>query len=126
MRRSIVLYAVIILEALVCFVIYTGHHHITGSLSLKWAAAAFVATLALEFLADYPTATVILSAIAGALLGDVANIVVDIARGTSSHNLFPLELALRGIISLVGSALALPFAHLKSKPANQEKSNGVL
>ncbi len=109
MRRRNLLLPVILGEALVCFLIYDNfaHHKFTQGISLAWCVTAFIAALILLLLTDIPAGMILLWVVVGALAGDVANIIYDVSRGTSSHNLFPLEMAVRGAIGFVGAVLGV-------------------
>jgi hypothetical protein len=76
---------------------FAPDHHITAAHSLAWGVVALIASMVLAFSADRIGLSVIEYVVDGALAAKVANILLAVSRGTSLYNLFPLEIAVRGI-----------------------------
>jgi hypothetical protein len=103
---------VLLAQAAVCFWIWQSmdRPNLTGILALEWCLTSAAASFLL-FTFSGVRARFILPGVAGAaVLANIANIVLGVSKDPSSHNLYPLELAITVAISLVGVAVGSVFA----------------
>jgi len=98
---------ILLAEAAVCFWIWQSMDKpkLTGLLALEWCLTSATASFLL-FAFSGVRARFIFPGVAGAaVLANIANIIVDVSRDPSSHNLYSLELVITVIISVIGVAV---------------------
>lgn len=102
------LWGVLVAVALVDFWIWQhlpGGTHVTQFVVLSWALAALVAAVVASIFSRVGAARIIAFVVAAALAANIVNIVIGVARDSTSHNLFPFELVMTAVINAAGASL---------------------
>ena len=103
---------VLVAEAAVCLLIWRSVKlaRITETIALKWCVTSFAASFVLVAFTNARRRVVLLGVVAAAIAADIADIAYDVSLDPTSHNLFPLELMMTGVISIAGAALGIAVA----------------
>jgi hypothetical protein len=111
MIKGKLFWIVVCAEALVCFAVWRSvpNAKVRASDLLGWGSAAFLAALVLAMFSESRKWMVVAGTIAAPLAANIANICYDLAKDSTSHNLFPFELIMTlvatGIAALIGAVI---------------------
>ncbi len=108
MGISKALWGVLVAVALVDFWIWQhlpGGTRVTQTVAISWALAAVVAAVVASIFSRASAARIIAGVVAAALAANIVNIVIGVARDSTSHNLFPFELVMTAVINAAGASL---------------------
>ena len=95
MGSSKALWGILLAVAAVDFWIWQhlpGGTQVTQSVAISWALAALAAAVVACILSRTGAARIIAGVVTAALAANIVNIVIGVARDSTSHNLFPFEL----------------------------------
>jgi hypothetical protein len=100
---------VLVAEAAVCLLIWRSVKlaRITETIAIEWCVTSFAASFVLVAFTNARRRVVLLGVVAAAIAADIADIAYDVSLDPTSHNLFPLELMMTGVISIAGAAIGL-------------------
>lgn len=113
-------------EALVCFAIWRSVSHAKVRMSdlAGWGTAAFLAALVLGMFSESRKWIVLVGTIAAPLVANIANIVYDLARDPTTHNLFPFELFMTSIVAGSGALIGAVIGTGLQRKAERSASRG--
>lgn len=129
MPRDKLFWIVVFAEAVVCFAIWRGvpHAKIHMSNLLGWGTAAFLSALVLAMFSGTRKWIIAIATIVSPLAANIANIVYDLAKDPTSHNLFPFELYMTTIVTgcgaLVGAVIGMGLHRKALRDASSRKKN---
>lgn len=105
MLRDKLFWIVVCAEALVCFAIWRSLPHAKVHMSnlVGWGTAAFLSALVLAMFSQTPKWVIAVATIVSPLAANIANIVYDLAKDPTSHNLFPFELFMTTVVAACGA-----------------------
>lgn len=103
---------ILALDCLACLLIWrsTPMPKITLSLTLAWCATAAVSAAVLGIMCQLRQRLILVGDVSAALVANTANIVYELSLDPTSHNLFPLELAMTAVINLFGAVMGIVVA----------------
>ena len=112
MNRNKLVPWVLVAEAVVCLLIWRSVKlaRITETIAIEWCVTSFAASFVLVAFSKARRRMILLGVVAAAIAADIADIAYDVSLDPTSHNLFPLELAMTAVISFVGAAVGLVLA----------------
>ncbi len=79
-------------------------------MALEWCVTSFAASFVLVAFTKARRRMILLGVVAAAIAADIADIAYDVSLDPTSHNLFPFELAMTGVISIAGAAVGIAIA----------------
>jgi len=79
----------------------------TLGITLAWCAAAAVTSGLLGAVCRMRKRLILVGVVGAAIVANTLNIVYELSRDPTSHNLFPLELAMTAAINLFAAALGI-------------------
>lgn len=125
MSRNTIIPWVLVAEALVCLLIWRSVKlaGITESVAIEWCETSFAASFALVAFTTARRKMILLGVVAAAIAANVANIIYDVSDDPTSHNLFPFELAVTGVISIAGAVAGIAIASAFRRKAESNSSN---
>jgi hypothetical protein len=100
--RSKLAILILVLESLVCLWIWRSQSgsKITLSLTPAWCATAAGTSALPGAVCHLRKRVILVGVVAAAIVANTLNIVYELSRDPTSHNLFPLELAMTSVINL--------------------------
>jgi len=103
---------ILVCESLVYLLIWRSlpMPKITLGVTLTWCAAAAVTSALLGTVCHLRKRMIVMGVVSAAIVANTANIVYELSRDPTSHNLFPLELAMTAFLNLFGAAIGLAVA----------------
>src|SRR6478672_7913674 len=109
MGKTRLVFWVIPAQVLVCLLIWRNiqDSKMTGRSALAFCIAALVSGFVLMAVSTTPKFVIFMAVIGSALAANIANIAYDLFRDPTSHNLFPFELVITAVISLVGAGIGV-------------------
>ena len=115
----------LVAEAAVCLLIWRSVKlaRITETIAIEWCVTSFAASFVLVAFTNARRRVVLLGVVAAAIAADIADIAYDVSLDPTSHNLFPLELMMTGVISIAGAAVGLAVANAFRMKARSGSSN---
>lgn len=116
---------VLVAEAVVCLLIWRSVKlaRITETIALEWCVTSFAASFVLVAFTKARRRMILLGVLAAAIAADIADIAYDVSLDPTSHNLFPFELAMTGVISIAGAAVGIAIASAFRMKAGSGSNN---
>jgi hypothetical protein len=88
---------------------------VTGRTALAFCLTAFLSAAILVVFSETSKIVIFAAVMASALASNIVNILYDLWRDPTSHNLFPFELVMTAFISLVGAGIGVGIAASRRK-----------
>jgi len=125
MEKTRLMFWVIAAQVLVCLLIWRTlqDSKMTGRSALVFCLASLVSGFVLRAASITPKLVMLIAVIASALAANIANIAYDLFRDPTSHNLFPFELVITAIISLIGASIGFGASAIWRKSNSATGSN---
>lgn len=125
MGKTRLVFLVISAQVLVCLLVWRTiqDSKMTGRSALAFCIAALVSGFVLMAGSTTSKLLIFVAAIGSALAANIANIVYDLFRDPTSHNLFPFELIMTSAISLVGAGIGVGTSAIWRRSKNESGSN---
>jgi|SRR6266567_4609515 len=117
MSRFKLFAGILAVEAVACLLIWRSIRasKVTGTVMIAWCLTALFAGVALKIYSNVPRPLIFLGVIGAAVVVNIANIMFDISRDPTSHNLFPFELVMTLVINFFGVGVGVAIASMAGR-----------